>query len=76
MAERILFKAKEKIKCPFLNVVEDDKGGYLWCPNGRFGKKDIIGHFAGWSLKPCFKCSLSKPAFDPFGIKDRRGGYG
>lgn len=74
MAEKILLKARDKINCPFLMVVDETGNGHLWCPNGSFYKHDIIGHFGGWALKPCFACSLSKPAFDPFDIKGLTGG--
>ena len=74
MAEKILLKARNKIDCPFLMVVDEAGNSHLWCPNGSFRKGDIIGHFGGWALKPCFGCSLSKPAFDPFGIRGKMGG--
>jgi hypothetical protein len=63
MADTILLKAKTRIECPFLMVV-DDPIPYLWCPNGHFYKKDIISHFLGWALEPCLECSLSGPAMD------------
>lgn len=63
MPENILLKAKTKISCPFLMVV-DDPIPYLWCPNGRFYRKDIVSCFLGWALEPCFECSLSGPSLD------------
>lgn len=74
MAEKILIKARDKIKCPFLMVVDVVGNCHLWCPNGTFRKTDIIGHFGGWALEPCLDCSLSRPAFDPFGINNNNGG--
>jgi len=50
--------------CPLLKMIDDGRGGRLFCPRGSFTKYDIKSHTGGWFLKPCDDCTISRPLSD------------